>query len=39
MLFFRRGRKQVVPFGPFLAAGTLTAVLLGPALIAWYTGG
>lgn len=36
---FRRGRKQAVPFGPFLAAGTLTAVLLGPALITWYTGG
>jgi leader peptidase (prepilin peptidase)/N-methyltransferase len=39
MAFFRRGRKQPVPFGPFLAAGTLTAVLLGPAIITWYTGG
>jgi leader peptidase (prepilin peptidase)/N-methyltransferase len=39
MVVFRRGRKQAVPFGPFLAAGTLTAVLIGPALLTWYTGG
>lgn len=34
----RRGRKQHVPFGPFMAAGALTAVLLGDALISWYVG-
>jgi leader peptidase (prepilin peptidase)/N-methyltransferase len=39
MLFFRRDRKQAVPFGPFLAAGTLTAVLVGQEIITWYTGG
>jgi len=39
MVFFRRGRKQAVPFGPFLAAGTLTAVLVGQAIITWYTSG
>ena len=39
MLFFRRGRKQALPFGPFLAAGTLTAVLVGQAIITWYTNG
>ncbi|MFI5045570.1 MAG: prepilin peptidase [Acidimicrobiia bacterium] len=39
MLFFRRDRKQAVPFGPFLAAGTLTAILVGQAIITWYTNG
>jgi leader peptidase (prepilin peptidase)/N-methyltransferase len=32
----RRGRKDHVPFGPFLAAGTLTAVLWGEAILDWY---
>lgn len=31
-----RGRKDHVPFGPFLAAGALTAVLWGEALLRWY---
>ena len=31
-----RGRKDHVPFGPFLAAGTLTAVLWGDAILRWY---
>ena len=39
MLFFRRDRKQAVPFGPFLAAGTLTGVLFGSAIVTWYTSG
>ncbi len=31
-----RGRKDHVPFGPFLAAGTLTAVLWGDTILRWY---
>lgn len=31
-----RGRKDQVPFGPFLAAGALTAVLWGEAILRWY---
>jgi leader peptidase (prepilin peptidase)/N-methyltransferase len=33
-----RTRKDHVPFGPFLAAGTMTAILVGEAIIDWYTG-
>jgi leader peptidase (prepilin peptidase)/N-methyltransferase len=33
-----RGRRDDMPFGPFLAAGTVTAVLAGDAIIDWYTG-
>ena len=33
-----RTRSQPVPFGPFLAAGTLTAILVGGTLITWYRG-
>jgi leader peptidase (prepilin peptidase) / N-methyltransferase len=33
-----RSRKDHVPFGPFLAAGTLTAVLVGYAILDWYRG-
>ena len=36
--FRRRGRRDPVPFGPFLAAGTLAAVLIGPELLDLYTG-
>jgi leader peptidase (prepilin peptidase)/N-methyltransferase len=32
-----RGRKDHVPFGPFLAAGTLTAVLVGEPILRWYS--
>jgi leader peptidase (prepilin peptidase)/N-methyltransferase len=31
-----RGRKQQIPFGPFLAAGTMTFVLFGAPLVDWY---
>jgi len=31
-----RGRKQHIPFGPFLAAGTMTFVLFGNQLLDWY---
>jgi leader peptidase (prepilin peptidase)/N-methyltransferase len=34
----RKGRKDKVPFGPFLAAGTLLAVLFGDRLLALYLG-
>jgi leader peptidase (prepilin peptidase)/N-methyltransferase len=33
-----RGKSQAVPFGPFLAAGTITALLVGSAILDWYTG-
>ena len=33
-----RARDQALPFGPFLAAGTMTAILVGTAIIDWYTG-
>ena len=33
-----RGRKDAVPFGPFLAAGTLTAVFVGTTIVDWYRG-
>lgn len=29
-------RRMAVPFGPFLAAGALTALWIGPAMVAWY---
>lgn len=34
----RRGRKDAVPFGPFLALGGLIALLWGERLIEWYLG-
>jgi leader peptidase (prepilin peptidase)/N-methyltransferase len=34
----RRGRRQHIPFGPFLAAGTLTIVLVGGPMLDWYRG-
>lgn len=33
-----RARKIAVPFGPFLAAGAVLALWIGPSLIDWYTG-
>jgi leader peptidase (prepilin peptidase)/N-methyltransferase len=33
-----RGRKDHVPFGPFMAAGALTAVYVGSAILDWYRG-
>lgn len=33
-----RGRKDAVPFGPFLAAGAVLAVLVGRPLIDWWLG-
>lgn len=33
-----RARRTPVPFGPFLAAGTMTFVLVGAPIIDWYSG-
>ena len=33
-----RAKSQALPFGPFLAAGALTAVLVGDSIINWYRG-
>lgn len=33
----RAARKTAVPFGPFLAAGSLVAVFAGETLVNWYT--
>ncbi len=32
----RKGRKDPIPFGPFLAAGGAAALLWGRSLMAWY---
>jgi leader peptidase (prepilin peptidase)/N-methyltransferase len=32
----KRGRRQQIPFGPFLAAGTMTFVLFGTQILDWY---
>jgi leader peptidase (prepilin peptidase)/N-methyltransferase len=33
----KEGRKRAVPFGPFLAAGTMLVILFGQPFIDWYT--
>ena len=33
------GRRDEIPFGPFLAFGTILAVLFGDRLLDWYLGG
>lgn len=33
-----RARKVAVPFGPFLAAGAVAALVIGPRLVDWYSG-
>jgi prepilin signal peptidase PulO-like enzyme (type II secretory pathway) len=32
-----QARKTAVPFGPFLAAGALVALVWGPTIVDWYT--
>lgn len=36
MALRRRGRKDHIPFGPFLAAGSVIAVLFGSSILGWY---
>jgi len=31
-----KGRKDPVPFGPFLALGAMVSLLWGNTLLAWY---
>lgn len=38
MVVGRRGRKDAVPFAPFLAAGAMLALLVGAPLLDWYAG-
>jgi leader peptidase (prepilin peptidase)/N-methyltransferase len=33
-----KSRKDVVPFGPFLALGTMLTILFGDTILRWYTG-
>jgi prepilin signal peptidase PulO-like enzyme (type II secretory pathway) len=33
-----RGRKDAVPYAPFLAAGAWIALLYGNQIVAWYAG-
>ena len=35
----RKGRKDPIPFGPFLAFGGAVAMFWGQALIKWYVDG
>ena len=37
MLARRAGRKSAIPFGPFMVAGALIAVFVGPAIADWYS--
>ena len=39
MIAGRAGRKSAVPFGPFLAAGTVSAILWGRSILDAYLGG
>ncbi len=32
----KRGRKDAVPFGPFLAVGALASLLYGELILRWY---
>jgi len=36
MILRRRGRKDHIPFGPFLAVGAIVAVLAGSPVLGWY---
>ncbi|MBV8984120.1 MAG: prepilin peptidase [Acidimicrobiia bacterium] len=37
MALRRRGRRDHIPFGPFLAAGAVIAVLFGTSILGWYS--
>jgi len=36
MIFKGRGRKTKIPFGPFLALGTLITLFFGQEILLWY---
>lgn len=36
MLLMQKNLKYAIPFGPFLAAGAIAHVFIGPELIQWY---
>jgi leader peptidase (prepilin peptidase)/N-methyltransferase len=36
MLLGKKGRKDMVPFGPFLALGALLAMVWGQDMLRWY---
>lgn len=38
ILFKRHTMEKVIPFGPFLALGAITAAFYGPDIISWYIG-
>jgi leader peptidase (prepilin peptidase)/N-methyltransferase len=38
MLVRRAGRRTAIPFGPFMVAGTLLAIVFGQAIADWYGG-
>jgi leader peptidase (prepilin peptidase)/N-methyltransferase len=38
LLARRKGRKEAIPFGPFLALGGAVSLLWGEPLLAWYLG-
>jgi leader peptidase (prepilin peptidase) / N-methyltransferase len=38
LLLRRKGRKDAVPFGPFLALGGVVSLFWGASLLAWYLG-
>jgi leader peptidase (prepilin peptidase) / N-methyltransferase len=38
LLLRRKGRKDAVPFGPFLALGGVVSLFWGEGLLAWYLG-
>lgn len=39
ILFKIKSRKDYIPFGPYIALGTLTAIFFGNSIIVWYLGG
>jgi leader peptidase (prepilin peptidase) / N-methyltransferase len=36
ILLRRKGRKEPLPFGPFLALGALLAMVWGETILTWY---
>ena len=38
LLFKRKGRKEAIPFGPFLSLAAIATLLWGNAILSWYLG-